>query len=162
MNILIVSTITAQQPGAPSHLEPGLSNDTVHFRVMQAPPPSAAVLSHLLGEECSDWILSSYDACTGVGAFISIDIDGPEEGSVIEISSTKQIHETCFILHRHQAEPASCRTLWEKSVARSFNSITRRQIAKHSRHSIFCPRGAGTVPKCSMPGSMASVPHSES
>lgn len=106
MNILIVSTITAQQPDAPSHLEPGLSNDTVHFRVMQTPYPSAAVLSHLLSEECSDWNLSSYDADTGNGAFISIDFDGPEEGSVIDISSTKPIHETSFILHRHQTEPA--------------------------------------------------------
>lgn len=105
MNILIVSTITAQQPDAPSHLEPGLSNDTVHFRVLQAPYPSAVVLSHLLSEECADWNLSSYDPDTGIGVFISVDFDGPKEGTVLDISSTKPIQETRFILHRHQNDP---------------------------------------------------------
>lgn len=104
MNILIVSTITALAPEAPSHLEPGLGNDTVHFRVLQGPYPTSAVLSHFLSEECSDWNLSAYDESTGSGAFICIDFDGPDEGSVLDISSTKPVQEKRFILHRHQME----------------------------------------------------------
>jgi hypothetical protein len=73
---------------------------------LQAPYPSAAVLSHLLGEECSDWNMTTYDQDTGTGAFLSIDFDGPEEGSVLDLSSTKPTQERRFILHRHQTEPA--------------------------------------------------------
>lgn len=104
MNILIISTITAQQPEAPSHLEPGLSNDTVHFKVLLTPYPSAAVLSHLLSEECSDWNLTAYDQCTGMGAFISIDFEGPEKGVVLNLSSTTTIRKTSFVLNRHQPD----------------------------------------------------------
>lgn len=106
MNILITSTIGAQQPEAPSHLEPGLSNDTVCFRVSKAPYPSAAVLSHLLSEACSDWHLSVYEQSTGSGTFISIDFDGPEEGSVVDISSAKPVPETRFVVYRSEPEPA--------------------------------------------------------
>jgi hypothetical protein len=106
VNILITSTIAAVQPEAPSHLEPGLSNDIVCFKVAAAPYPSAAVLSHLLSEVCSDWHLSAYEPSTGTGTFISIDFEGPETGSVVYISSAKPIPETRFVVCRPEPEPA--------------------------------------------------------
>lgn len=104
VNILIISTITAQQPEAPSHLVSGLSNDTVHFKVLQPPYPPAAVLNHLLAEECSDWSLTTYDQGTGIGAFISIDLEGPDEGAEFNLSSTTPIRQASFVIQRHQTE----------------------------------------------------------
>lgn len=104
MKIRITSTIRAQQPEAPSHLEPGLSNDNVGFEVLEAPYPAAAVLSHLLGQSCSDWNLTDYDESTGCGAFVSIDLEGPEKGSVLDISSTKPTPATRTVVYRREAE----------------------------------------------------------
>lgn len=111
MNILIISTITAQQPEAPSHLESGLSNDTVHFKVLRSPYPPAAVLNHLLAEKCSDWSLTTYDQGTGIGTFISIDLEGPKEGTALNLSSTTPIRQTSFVIQRHQTETGQTLTI---------------------------------------------------
>lgn len=99
MDIIITSTIAAQQPEMPSHLEPGLGNDISWFKVLLPPYFNAAMLSHLLAEECSEWILTTYDENTGVGAFLSIDFEGPHESTVIKLSSTKPIPENRTILY---------------------------------------------------------------
>lgn len=106
LKIKIVERLSAEHPGAPSHLEPGLGNDTLWFRAEQPPYPEPAVLSHLLSQECSEWCLASYDPQTGYGAFISIDFEGPDVGTVIDLSSTAPMPEERFIVYVSEPETA--------------------------------------------------------
>lgn len=106
MKIKIVEKLLAQLPEAPSHLEPGLGNDTVWFTSAQTPYPEPAVLSHLLSEECAEWCLASYDPLTGSGSFVSIDFDGPDVGTVIDLSSNTPMPEERYIVYVSEPETA--------------------------------------------------------
>lgn len=87
VKISIITKIEPREPSVPGHLDPGLGNDICEFKVALPPYPSGDLMSHLLSEECDEWVLTHYDAATGFGTFISIDFDGPSAGTDVDLSS---------------------------------------------------------------------------
>ncbi|MDZ5605311.1 hypothetical protein SJI00_21280 [Pseudomonas sp. RP23018S] len=80
-------------------LEYGQGNDAVSFAVVAQPYPTSDQMNHWLGVRCSDWVLTTYDINTGVGLFLSIDFDGPEVGSILDIDSSHQLPEARTIIY---------------------------------------------------------------
>jgi hypothetical protein len=80
-------------------LEPGQENDVVSFVVVSPPFPTIAQINHWLGMHCSEWVVTSYDYGNGAGVFLSIDFEGPEVDSIIDIDCTHQIPESRTIIY---------------------------------------------------------------
>lgn len=108
MNSSVLIAITAKtspvDSQAPSHLEGGCGDDKVWFQVSQPPFPSWALVNHLLGLHCSDWILNSYCQETGTGVFTSVDLEGPGLNELIDVSSSVPIPENRVVLVVYEPE----------------------------------------------------------
>jgi hypothetical protein len=103
MSDVVTIRITGKIAPAPLcddiRLEPGQGNDVVSFVVLSLPFPTKAQISHWLGVRCSEWVLTSYDYESGIGVFLSIDFDGPEVDSILDIDCTHKLPEARTIIY---------------------------------------------------------------
>lgn len=105
VEIRIIARKEALAPEAPSHLEPGLADDKTWFQVKAQPYPSKPLINHLLSLHCSDWILNNYNQEIGCGDFTSIDLEGPEVDSILDISSSIPLPESRVVILLREPNP---------------------------------------------------------
>ena len=99
VKISIDAKFEPEESNIPGHLDPGHGDDTCRFKVTYPPYPSDDLMSHLLSEECSEWVLTHYDQNSGSGTFISLDFDGPSVGTEIYLTSTKPPPKPCLLVY---------------------------------------------------------------